>query len=132
MEKGKHRISGAKAKKYADAFVKRKKSHPNELKGVPEGFLFNAEAVRSLVKPSEAKYFLIKFGWKNTKDVDGVEKEMIAPILMALDGRYEVINPGGTGETPASRALLAPDGEDEGGGFLDEGTPIPPPPPIKL
>ncbi len=128
MPKGKHKITKEKARKYAKDFDKKKKEHPGELKGVPEGFLFEAADIKLLMSAPETKYFLIRFGWKKTELSEGIEKEMITPILMVLNEKMEIINPdSGLGiETRAIRSAQAMDNE-EGGGFLDEATPIPPP-----
>ncbi len=126
MAKGRHKISKDKAKACVSDFKKRKKDHPDELKGLPEGFLFDAEDVINLLKPAETRYFVIKFGWKKTKMSDGTEREMVAPILMVLNEKYEVIHPNGTDKMATTRSLELRD-DDEGGGFLDEADPIPPP-----
>ncbi len=134
MQKGKHKISRAQAKKYVDDFDKRKKEHPNEFNGIPAGFVFDADDVKTLLSPPDSVYFMIKFGWKKTKMHDGTEKEMIAPILTALNKAYEIINPDSVAAqnpAPATRALALAEGDEgedeEGGGYLDEGRPVPPP-----
>jgi hypothetical protein len=136
MPTGKHKISRAQAKKYADDFDKRKKDHPDELKDVPDGFLFDASDVKTLMSASGTEYFVIRFGWKKTKRKDGTEKEMIAPILMVLNKDFEIINPDSdplADDAIAMRTIETTAGDgDDGGGFLDEGDPIPPPPPPKF
>lgn len=128
MPKGKHRISKSKAKKYFEDFDKRKKDHPKDFNGIPEGFLFEAEDVKTLLSHPDSFYFMLKFGWKKTKKHDGSEKEMIAPVLMVLNEKYEILNPDSAAENKlAAGATRAFGDEDEGGGYLDEGAPIPPP-----
>jgi hypothetical protein len=131
MSKGKHKISKAQAKKYADEFDKQKKDHPNQFKDIPEGFLFEAADVKTLMSHPDTEYFMIRFGFKKTKKRDGTEKDMVAPILMVLNSKMEIINPD-SGNTIAASSAKTMDSDEEGGGFLDEAEPTPPPPPPSL
>ena len=128
MASHKHKISRSKAKKLADQFIAKKKKSKC-FKQIPDGFLFDVEEVRQMIKHPSAKYFIVQMGLKVTTR-KGVAAEELTPVLFLADDKFKAIEGSTTGTNGSSlRSASSPaSDEDEGGGFLDESNPYPPPP----
>ena len=127
MPARKHKIPKSDARKLAKEFKKKKDEGNETIRNIPDGFLFKADEVRELLSHSEAVSFVIRFGWKKTKMGNGTEKEIICPILVVLDSHGKIIEGSTLSEEDGAMAMATRDGGESGGGYLDEGDPIPPP-----
>jgi hypothetical protein len=128
MPSNKHKIPRSEAKKFAKEFDRKKAEGKETLKDIPDGFLFTADEVKELLSNPRAVSFVIRFGWKKTQMGNGTEKDTICPILMVLDDKNKIIEGSSDAATDDAMAMSARDAGEPGGGFLDEGDPIPPPP----
>lgn len=143
MAKGKHRITKKKAKDLVDAMKQKRATSAPPFKDLPDGYVFEIEDVRTLISSTNAAYFIIQLGWQEATTGPGGKKAGMTPVLCITDSQYKIIEAPdpiasaslGTTE-PAESVLSASlaftaestDDEGDGGGFLDESNPYPPPP----
>jgi hypothetical protein len=140
MAKGKHRITKKRAKELVDAMKQKKATSPPPFKDLPDGYIFEIEDVKTLISATNAAYFVIQLGWQEATTGPGGKKADMTPVLCVTDSQYNIIEApdplAGESlaattdtETSVSRTFSTESSEDgdDGGGFLDESKPFPPP-----
>jgi len=142
MAKGKHRITKKKAKDLVDALKQKRAGSAQPFKDLPDGYVFEIEDVRTLLSSPNAAYFIIQLGWQEATTGPGGKKAGMTPVLCITDSQYKIIEAPDPVEgeslatseptasaTSASLAISTDttDDEGDGGGFLDESKPYPPP-----
>jgi hypothetical protein len=127
MPSGKHKISRDKAEKMIKKFIEERGSG-KPLPALPDGYIFDAEDVKTLLNQPQARHFIVSFGIKEP-EANGKLKGEVSPILTVADEQYRTLQ-----STIIETVVKLSASEsmnkvgDEGGGYLDEGKPYPPPP----
>jgi hypothetical protein len=127
MPSGKHKIPRDKAEKMIKKF-KELRGSGKPLPALPDGYIFDAEDVKTLLSHPQARHFVVSFGIKETEE-NGKSKGEVSPILTVADDQYRTLQSTLTNTAVKSSASESiNEMGDEGGGYLDEGKPYPPPP----
>ena len=126
MPSGKHKIPRDKAEKIIKKF-KEIRGSGKPLPTLPDGYIFDSEDVKELLRHPHAKYFMVSYGAKEADD-KGKIKEIITPILTVADSEYRTLQSTIAGADLSLKVTESlKDNGEEGGGYLDEGFPFPPP-----